>query len=231
MHDEHLFNMGLRTASPDGLRCGNARSRGCGPGSLRSARRLSFYAERHKALTEGAAFMEHCAKDRSEELPQGPLINKANHVDFVTGFDAVLADLHNPCCISQKEHRTGPFLHRSSDPRAAAGRERHAKLTGFPCRDIARERRPHRFFGEFDAASRRNERQHDTLSNHHCSERVSGKPDNRASVEFSGNEGTRVQTDTACRRRSMSPLKRKSFARPAACISLRRAQKLSLIHI
>lgn len=191
MHDEHLFNMGLRTASPDGLRCGNARSRGCGPGSLRSARRLSFYAERHKALTEGAAFMEHCAKDRSEELPQDPLINKANHVDFVTGFDAVLADLHNPCCISQKEHRTGPFLHRSSDPRAAAGRERHAKLTGFPCRDIARERRPHRFFGEFDAASRRNERQHDTLSNHHCSERVSGKPDNRASVEFSGNEGTR----------------------------------------
>jgi len=50
MHDEHLFNMGLRTASPDGLRCGNARSRGCGPGSLCSARRLSFYAERHKAL-------------------------------------------------------------------------------------------------------------------------------------------------------------------------------------
>lgn len=28
MHDEHLFNMGLRTASPDGLRCGNACPQG-----------------------------------------------------------------------------------------------------------------------------------------------------------------------------------------------------------
>ena len=43
---------------------------------------------------------------------------------------------------------------------------------------------------------------------------------------FSRLASTAVQTDTTYRRRSMSPLKRKSFARPAACISLRRAQKI-----
>lgn len=121
----------------------------------------------------------------------GPLIDEANHVDFIILLDAVFADLHNPCSISQKQHRAGPLLNRSSDPRAAAAAERHAKLTRFPCRDISRERRPNHFFMECDAASRRNERQHDTLSNHHCSERVPGKTDNRAAIEFSGNEGTR----------------------------------------
>lgn len=49
-----------------------------------------------------------------------PLIDEANHVDFITLLDAVFADLHNPCSISQKQHRAGPLLNRSSDPRAAA---------------------------------------------------------------------------------------------------------------
>lgn len=120
-----------------------------------------------------------------------PLIDEANHVDFITGLDAVFADLHNPCSISQKQYRAGPLLNRSSDPRVAATAERHAKLTRFPCRDISRERRPHHFFMECDAASRRNEREHDTLSNHHCSKRVPGKTDNRAAIKFPGNEGTR----------------------------------------
>ena len=70
-----------------------------------------------------------------------PLIDEANHVDFITGLDAVIADLHNPCSISQKQYRAGPLLNRSSDPRVAAAAERHAKLTPFPCRDISRERR------------------------------------------------------------------------------------------
>lgn len=60
-----------------------------------------------------------------------PLIDEANHVDFITGLDAVFADLHNPCSISQKQYRAGPLLNRSSDPRVAAAAERHAKLTRF----------------------------------------------------------------------------------------------------
>lgn len=60
-----------------------------------------------------------------------PLIDEANHVDFITLLDAVFADLHNPCSISQKQHRAGPLLNRSSDPRAAAAAERHAKLTSW----------------------------------------------------------------------------------------------------
>ena len=48
-----------------------------------------------------------------------PLIDEANHVDFITGLDAVIADLHNPCSISQKQYRAGPLLNRSSDPRVA----------------------------------------------------------------------------------------------------------------
>lgn len=44
-----------------------------------------------------------------------PLIDEANHVDFITGLDAVFADLHNPCSISQKQYRAGPLLNRSHE--------------------------------------------------------------------------------------------------------------------